>query len=103
VLRAVGSGTISSLVTGDRKNPSGYETSIYSRGDLSTASTELPMFVPIEEKKLLNLSEISFASVVSKLSSFNFVGIPCVPLLFKLTISFIPDQIFFKLQELLLK
>jgi hypothetical protein len=53
---------------------------------------------------LFKLSAMSsFAPVVSKLSSFNFVGIPRDPFLFKLTIYFIPDQIFFTLQELLLK
>ena len=57
--------TISSLVTGDRKKLSGYELSIYSRGDLSTTLTELPTFAPIKEKNLLNLFAISFALVIS--------------------------------------
>ena len=76
---------------------------MYSRGDLSTASTELPTFTPIEKNNLLNLFAISFALIISKSPSFNFAGKPRDPLLFKLTISFIPDQIFFKLLELLLK
>ena len=66
VFRLFISVTISSLVTGDRKKLSGYKVSIYSRGDLSTASTELPTFAPIEEKRLLNLFAISFALVISK-------------------------------------